>query len=1024
MNFKLLRHSLCFLFIICNTLLQAQPLLHHIEKLTTDNGLNSNTITDIVQDRQGYLWIATWHGLNRYDGTEVVPYFAGKRAGSLPDNIIYRLLPSDSVHILVATHRGLSVLDTRTDSFRNIIFPSGSMAGFPGEKQELKDNRVLLLEKDFNGNFWIGTSSCIYRLDKSLQLQKTFYSGYKVRDIEGTRVQYVYKIMPLLTGEVLCWLASGVYIWNRGTDTLTELRTLRNSRWSFLQGSLPNQCFSIYDRYLAFINYGKNTFSVIDEQSGDSASCPLPGNNKNKASFIQSVSGLEDGWIAFSFSVNGVTWVKLQRKGETLSLMPDEGSYLADYAFGKWITDREDNLWITTSMNGLLKVSPGKQVFRTKELKERQSSKAPACEIISFYKWRKRLFAGTAGNGFYEWNLVNGNLNHHSVQYSSHSENTVWNFHSHSGDILWLGTQQGLLRYNLKTKQLGRLNQPHPPILDSFAITTQFTDSQGWVWMGVGYGKGVSVYNPLKKTFKVFPHKENAYPYRYPMAIEEDKYHNLWFISDATPHLVKWIRKENRFRKILIPRFEGISYVQSGGFYLNPQKGIIWYGVQSAGLVRYDMENGSVKVYGMVDGLSTDLIYSIREDREGILWLSTAQGLSSFDPEKEHFINYQHADGLSSSYFSAKMYYDTLTNRMYAGAPGRITWFATSAFRKEEKPFPVRLTGLSVNNTPLQIPGNYTLSLPSRSNDITLSFTGINLTNGRENKYAYRMGNDHAEWINIGSQRQIRFASLNPGHYAFEVKALRKDGSWSLQTDRLELNIRKPFARTIWFYLVCFVFTGSAIYGWYRHRFKQLMQLEQMRSRISHDLHDEIGSRLTNIGMMSQIVRQRQLSQDDNHSWLQRIQEESEAVSQSMREIIWNIHPDNDSMEEAMPRMLHFATGLLEAKGIIVQAFIPELAGIKIDMEKRRDLFAIFKEAVHNIARHSGAKQSVIRVCLDRKIFRLEITDDGKGFNKEGLSFYNGLKYMHQRANKNRWDLNIVSDQEKGTHLTLNIKIT
>ncbi|MGH2645556.1 MAG: triple tyrosine motif-containing protein, partial [Chitinophagaceae bacterium] len=369
----------------------------------------------------------------------------------------------------------------------------------------------------------------------------------------------------------------------------------------------------------------------------------------------------------------------------------------------------------------------------------------------------------------------------------------------------------------------------------------------------------------------------------------------------------------------MLSQFKGSAYVQSGGFYLNPQKGLIWYGVQSAGLVRYDMENGKVKIYGVEDGLSTDLIYSIVEDKNGILWLSTSQGISSFDPSQEQFVNYQPADGLPSSYFSAKMYYDTLAGLIYAGGRGKVVYFSPSVFQKKGEQLNIRLTKLLINNTPVAVPPNRYLALPWKRNDITLSFTGINLTNGSENKYAYRMGNDQAEWINIGSQRQIRFANLNPGHYIFEVKTSHKGGDWSVLTDHLEVNIQKPFVQTIGFYSICFVFAFGVIYGWYRYRFSHLMKLEIMRSRISHDLHDEIGSRLTNIGMMSQIVRQKQPDYHENNLWFRQIQEESEAISQSMREIIWNINPDNDSMEEAMPRMLHFATGLLEAKGITVQ---------------------------------------------------------------------------------------------------------
>ncbi|MGH2644128.1 MAG: ligand-binding sensor domain-containing protein, partial [Chitinophagaceae bacterium] len=588
MKFAPLRYGLCLLFIICNTLLQAQPLLRHIEKLTTDKGLSNNTVLDIAQDKEGFLWIATRHGLNRYDGTEVVQYYAGKQPGYLPDNIIYRLIPSDSSHIILATHQGLSVLDTHTDSFRNILLPSGLLTERHEQAQQPVDNRVFLLEKDAYGNFWVGSPSGIYRLDKDLHLRKIFSSGYKTRDIEGTRVQYVYKIIPLSTGEVLCWLNSGVYCWQPSLDNLIDVRSLPDKKWNFLNGFRPDLCFRVFNRYLAFINYKKNTLSVIDDKTGEIASCILPGNNDKKTSTIQCISGLNDGWLALSFSTRGVAWVRLFHRNGKLSLTSDGNVELSSHAFGRWNSDAEGNLWITNLTDGLWKVSPGKQVFGSKELKDRQGKQVLAYETMSFYKIKKRLFVCVYGDGFYEWDLISNKMNHHSAQHGFHSENMVWNLYQHTEDALWIGTQQGLLWYNLNNKKLAPLAQPHPSILDSFAITTQFSDSKKLLWMGVGSGKGVCVYNHEKKTFKTYVYSDDAYPFRYPLAIGEDKDHNLWFISDATPHLVQWIRKENRFRKVMLSQFKGSAYVQSGGFYLNPQKGLIWYGVQSAGLVRYD----------------------------------------------------------------------------------------------------------------------------------------------------------------------------------------------------------------------------------------------------------------------------------------------------------------------------------------------------------------------------------------------------------------------------------------------------
>lgn len=1012
---KLLRYCLCLILLCCTFSPQAQPSWHYLEKLTTADGLSSNATRDIIQDQNGFLWVATAHGLNRYDGSEVEQYFAGSH--SLPGNSIHRLIRTDSFHIAIATDQGLSILDTRKYIFQNKFFQFD-----PAWKSY--DNQLLFMEKDVNGNLWIGTPISIYRLDKNFHLQKAFHSAYTFQDIGKFRISYVYRIIPLSTGEVLVWLSSGLHIWEPGADTLIKVQKHPVNKWSFLAGSSYYQCAHVFDHYLIYLNYSKQNLVVCDEKTGKKISSPLPFNDRKQAAVISNVSALSDQWIALSFKLNGLALIKLQHKNGQFNIFYDSTIYFPKNIFRKAIQDNEGNWWITTDANGLLKISPDKQLFRKKELVDEKTKRPSHFEISSFYKINNKIFIASYGDGFYIWDPASGKLKHHSAKYRVYSENMVWNFRLHSKDTLWLGTQQGLLWYDLQNNHIGRIEQHHPSVLDSFAITTQFTDSKNLVWMGLGHGKGVCVYDKIKKSFRAFPNNNNAYPYRYPVSVAEDKNENLWFVSDATSDLVLWNRKEKEFKKVIIPLFKRKTYVHTGKLYLDKKNNVIWYGVQNAGLVRYNIATGNAKTYGMERGLSTDMIFSIVKDKKGILWLATAQGISSFDPVKERFINYNISDGLSATYFSTDLFYDTLSDIIYAGARGHVVYFLPKMFKINKPPLHAKITGFKINNKRLLSPEDQKIKLPWKSNDITLSFTAVNLANGHGNKYAYKLGNEDTQWTELGAQRQIRFASLNPGNYIFTIKAARRDGNWSPFTDQIKFTIRPPFVRTMWFYLLTVVFIGGIIYSWYRYRLTNILHLEKMRSRISHDLHDDIGSHLTNIGMMSQIARQNRQDLVQQNVWLERIQEESQTISQSMREIIWNINPDNDSLQEALPRMLRYASGLLENKNIIVQASIPDLNGIKMDMEKRRDLFLIFKEIIHNIVKHSGAKQTVIAVNLDDKMFQLRVADDGKGFEKGHLAFQNGLHYMWQRAEKHHWKLKVGSTPGKGTQINLEMKIT
>lgn len=990
--------------------LHSQPSLRYIEKLTNNQGLTSNAITDILQDNRGFLWIATKYGLNRYDGTEVKNFSFKPQGQSISHNIIYRLIKLDDSRIVLATGHGISILNIKNEKFQNIIFPSDSV-------WEAYDNKILFLEKDASGNFWAGTSTCIYWLDPAFRVKKKITALYRPEDIQKSRIGFVFKILPLSSGDVLFWLTTGFFVWKPGRNSFVNLQNTH--KYSFLRGVSFFNCYQVYGHYLFYVKPSQDSFLIYDEFSGRTASCKTFNSVSNFIEPLASCETLSDGWIASSFETKGTIFLRMQDKDGKISLSFSPTKYLNEYTTRVWMQDKEKNWWITTKEEGLLKLTPQKQIFKSKDLSVAISKQLSSYEVNSFNRVGDDLFISTDGDGLYEWNLSSAKLSRHLFEKKSSLMNMVWNSRLENKDTLWVGTAEGLFWYNIKNKKFGRLFQTYPKILDSPAITTQFTDSKGFVWMGLGGGRGVAVYNPVVKQFQIIPNEPGGYPFRYPLAIAEDASHDLWFLSDNVPHLVRWSRKENKFYTIILPQFKGSAYNHTGNFYLNAASGDIWFGVQSTGLVCYNINNGKVKIYGVEKGLSTDMIYNINQDKQGRLWLATAQGLTSFDLKQERFINYTTSEGLPSSFYSSQLYYDTQNDIMYAGSPGRITYFATNLLQNEELPLRVEFTQMQIGDNSVDLPEERKLKLPWNRSDIAVSFTGINLTNGSENIYQYKL-ND-GQWIDLGNQHQIRFASLKPGKYDITIRASRKNGNWSSSTDHLQLIITPPFTSTVWFYLIILFGFSFLIYGWYRYRLLQIMKLEKMRSRISHDLHDEIGSRLTNIGLMSQIARQKSQFDFQKEELLQRIQEESEAVSQNMREIIWNVNPQNDALEESMPRMLRYASDMLDAKMIYVEASIPDLTGIKMDMEKRRDLFLIFKEAIHNMVKHSDAGKATINIKITDKKMTLHLWDDGKGFNEKTLPYQNGLQNMKQRAYKHRWELTVQSKKNKGTEVSLQI---
>ncbi len=327
---------------------------------------------------------------------------------------------------------------------------------------------------------------------------------------------------------------------------------------------------------------------------------------------------------------------------------------------------------------------------------------------------------------------------------------------------------------------------------------------------------------------------------------------------------------------------------------------------------------------------------------------------------------------------------------------------------------------MEVNGRPFVADPGKPATLSIQQNDITIYYAAVDLSSGPDIRYAYKLIGEDTAWVMAGRQRQINFSHLSPGHYTFMVRSGNSSGIWNREEASIRFYIRPPFTQTLWFYALILLGMGAVFYFLYRFRLRQMMRTEQIRAEISRNLHDEVGSTLTNISLGS-LLAQKQLQGDAPvNKLLERIYQDSQTVSQTMREIVWSINPKIDTLGEALPRMLQYASELLEAGNIELEAEIaPEIEQIKLTMERRRDLYLIFKEAVTNLARHSNASRAAIRFRLSGNILSMTVADDGAGFSGNPSFTGNGLKNMKERAARHQWQLTIQSKPGEGTTIAL-----
>jgi signal transduction histidine kinase/streptogramin lyase len=1023
---------LCLLccFVFSATTIIAQQSLYFAERLTTNEGLGSNNVSDIAQDENGFLWIATSDGLNRFDGTEVVKYYHQPGSNSIPHNYVYCLETLPGNHLAIGTQAGLSFYNGNTGIFRNFYWQQNN-------GMDAYNNTIIGIKTDAKGNCWAWSKNCIFIFNPSLQLIKTIASPYTDTVPSRTRLTFVEKMFPLANGDMLLCMYDG---WKIYSSIQQAMFSIDDPRYYIRFHFLKNKCypsknkerympathvFQVYTDYFLCISQCADSILLFDQYGQEVAGSAFAYNKYPYILWSQQVSAIDSSNLLLSFHNYGITVIPVSWKNKKPILSQASSLLLESHEYGSVLRDRQGNWWLSTMEEGLQKISPQKQYFTTNILVDHHSGKPIRYDVTHLTRHDKVLWASTYGEGFFEADPVSGRQEQHRLTKYVDDEwaDFIWNTRFISEDTLWVGTQAGMYWYTMQNHKVGRIpDYPgKPPALDSVPITSQFEDSRGFIWMGMGRGRGVCRFDPSYRRFAYYPyHLPGGYPYRYPVAIAEDLKGDLWFASDGSSNLVQWHRSTNQF---VVVAFSPAIQQQAGGLssLLCDKDSVIWVGTVTGGLIKFNPLSKVVIVYGHDRGLVNSHISSIYKDRSERLWLVTDGGLSCFDPRNEMFTNYTSAEGLPSKYASGNLFYDIVAKALYAGGQGMFYRFDPDGMNYHQPAQKTIITGMEVNGKSYLFESQM-MRFSYRQNNITIHYTAIDLVNGPATKYAYQLLGEDTAWIMAGNLRQINFSRLAPGKYTFKVRAANNYGEWSNESASISFQVRPPFTKTAWFYGLILVTVVLVFHSMYRFRLRQLKRAEQIRSEISRNLHDEVGSTLTNISLGS-LLAQKQLAQEGsvNHI-LDRIYQDSQHVSQTMREIVWSIDPHIDTLGEAFPRMLRYASELLEARNIEPEAVVEKgVEQIRLSMEERRDLYLIFKEAINNLARHSGATLARIHFELAGHTLLMTISDNGTGFDLSAGAMGNGLKNMEDRARLHHWKLTIESVMNKGTVLRLRL---
>ena len=488
--------------------------------------------------------------------------------------------------------------------------------------------------------------------------------------------------------------------------------------------------------------------------------------------------------------------------------------------------------------------------------------------------------------------------------------------------------------------------------------------------------------------------------------------------------------------------------------------GAVWAGTDGRGLLRW--QAGVAKLWTRRDGLLDDIVTAVHVSRDGIVYAGTATGLSilrngriqrSFGPEEDLTSGPARCiledaagliyvlsdlgvsvfdpvaaatlrvlspeDGLVAEGLPGACHRDAAGRLWFGGSHGISVYDPTKARALRPEPPRAYLTDWRLFNQTLALPeaGERKVFNGRDVYYLTFGYSAIDLATGQRVRFRSRLAGFEQDWSQSTKERSVRYTNLPPGDYRFEVQASNDRGKRWSAPDTLPFTIQPPpwWQDPRWTLSLSALLLVGAAGSVSVYRVRQLLAVERLRTSLAANLHDDVGAGLTEIAILSEVAARRG---GEAPSEFNRVADTARRLVDRMNDIVWLVNPRRDSLYDLFAQLKDSYSDLLAQAGIaLVGGDLAPLQGIRLSMEVRENLYLIFKEALHNVLRHSGAREARLDLALHGRRLEGTLRDDGRGFDPERADAGNGLTNMKRRTAAIRGTLEIRSSPDRGTLL-------
>ncbi|MCW3091846.1 MAG: two-component hybrid sensor and regulator [Ferruginibacter sp.] len=772
-----------------------------IRYLGIENGLSNNAVTAIYQDYNGFMWFGTYDGLNKYNGYSF-KIFRNKvdDTTSLRSNNIYTI-EGDAYHnIWVGTQKGISIYNPVTAGFS---FPKFLLSnnGLPKSIEddvhsiEAVGGSYMLVGTQHHGLFVFKSSS-----DAGIQIPlygpKGREENYTVTDIEFDSLKKVVYVLVANKGLYKCDLAKKTL--QLASAAITDANCLKADNKGNLWVGLNNGLC----QYDAITNtFSKNYIS----------------SNNNVVRLWTDKKGIL--WIA---SDGGGLWSLPVGSKEAVPFLSPAGIPLVNsnavYAIYE---DFDGRKWIGTLRGGINMIESRPSSFE-KVIYNRPDRKNLIDNfILSFCEDGNNLWIGTDGAGLRYWDRQNNKFSEYTnnpANTNSISSNFITSITKDYQQDLWLSTWFGGINRLRKSAGSFEHYTCFNPVTKSVEnnVWLIYEDAQKRLWASTTNEGTLYLLNRQTNRFELFDEKLSNI-----QCLAEDSEGSLWAGNYTTLTKIDPIKKQYLSYNIGYP-IRSIREDKDHNF---------WLGTQGGGLLLFDRKSGNYKRFTTTDGLASSTVLRLLEDSMGNIWMSTYNGLSKLDIKKKTFRNFSQSDGLQSNQFSFNAGLRLHTGELVFGGIKGFNVFNPDRVYEEFETPKVFITGLKINNVPVEEDGIYVterkldqvnkITLPYNQAVLSLDFVALEYSGTDKIKYAYYLQGWDKDWNYVNDIRTANYSRLREGDYVFKIKISTPDGKWSDETRLLKIIVLPPWYRTWWAYLLYFSMGVSIVYLYMLYKTRQ-----------------------------------------------------------------------------------------------------------------------------------------------------------------------------------------------------------